>query len=157
MKNIRVRGRYWSIGVVPALVLCLVTSGRAHGQVTATPQKDLAFGMLTPGIPSTVTIDDTIRRAEWVLTGPGTVTISFVLPAGLVGPNLEVLPLSFAAGDAAWQRGGMVQVVDPNTPFSVTVRGGQTIYVLLGGTAQPTTTQGAGTYSATVTMIMAAL
>ena len=158
----RARGRCWKTGVVPALLLLLGTANGASGQVTAVPQKDLAFGVLTPGVPNRVLVSDVARRAEWLLTGRGNTTVSFVLPSSMTGPGGSILPLVFAAGDAAWQRqtgggggGPGPQTQDPNTPFAVNVPNNQTVRLFLGGTAQPATTQAAGTYTATVTVIIA--
>lgn len=129
--------------------------------MTAVPQRDLAFGLLIPGVPTAVTVDDAARRAEWLLTGRGNTTVSFVLPSALQGPGGALLPLTFQAGDAAWQRvsggagGPGMQTEDPNTPFSVNVPNRQTVRLFLGGTAQPATTQPAGNYTATVTVIIA--
>ena len=158
--DVRARGRCWKTGIVPALVLLLGTAGGASGQVTAVPQRDLAFGLLTPGVPNQVLVSDAARRAEWLLTGRGNTTVSFVLPTVMQGPGGALLPLVFAAGDAAWMRqgaggGGGMQTEDPNTPFSVNVPNRQTVRLFLGGTAQPATTQTAGTYTATVTVIIA--
>lgn len=158
MTDVRARGRCWKTGIVPALVLCLVTTGAARAQVTAVPQQDLSFGTVVPGIPAPVFVSDAARRAEWLLTGRGTVTVSFILPAVLLSPSGAVMPLLFMDGDAGWQRtvgGGGMRLEDPNTPFSINVPNRQSIELLLGGTAQPTTTQAAGTYTATVTVIIA--
>ena len=127
-------------------------------QVTAVPQRDLAFGMLMPGVPSSVPVSDVARRAEWLLTGRGNTTVSFVLPTALQGPGGAVLPLVFGTADAAWLRqqgGGGMTTQDPHTPFSVNVPNRQTVRLFLGGTAQPATTQAAGNYTATVTVIIA--
>jgi hypothetical protein len=158
---VRARGRCWKTGIVPALVLLLGTASGSLGQVTAVPQKDLAFGVLTPGVSNQVQVTDAARRAEWLLTGRGNTTVSFVLPSALEGPGGALLPLVFASGDAAWQRqsggggGGGLQPQDPRTPFSVNVPNPATVRLYLGGTAQPATTQPAGTYTATVTVIIA--
>lgn len=159
MTAVRARGCDWRIGFVPALLLFLAVPESASGQVTAIPQQDLSFGILMPGTPTTVFTDDAARRAEWLLTGRGSVTISFVLPSALQGPAGAVLPLVFAAGDAAVARnaaGGGMRLEDPNTPFSVNVPNRQNLLLYLGGTAQPATTQSAGNYSATITVIIAA-
>lgn len=158
MTDVRARGRCWKAGIVPALVLCLVTAGAARAQVTAVPQQDLSFGTVVPGVPAPVFVNDVARRAEWLLTGRGTVTVSFVLPTALQGPSGAMMPLLFADGDAGWQRtvgGGGARLEDPNTPFSINVPNRQTIELLLGGTAQPTATQAAGTYTGTITVIIA--
>ena len=157
----RARGRCWKTGVVPALLLLLGAASGASGQVTAVPQRGLAFGVLTPGVANQVAVTDAARRAEWLLTGRGNTTVSFVLPTSMTGPGGVLLPLVFAAGDAATQRqvggggGGGLQTEDPRTPFSVNVTNNRTVRLYLGGTAQPTTTQAAGTYTATVTVIIA--
>ena len=158
--RVRARGRNLKV-CVPALVLLLGLVDQVGAQVTAVPQRDLAFGLLMPGVPNRVVVTDAARRAEWLLTGRGNTTISFVLPSALQGPGGALLPLVFAAGDAAWQRttpgGGVtgLTTADPNAPFSVNVGIRQTVRLYLGGTAQPATTQGAGTYTATVTLIVA--
>ena len=158
MRDVRARGRCWKVGIVPALVLCLAAAGGASGQVTTVPQQDLTFGMVVPGVPETVFVDDGVRRAEWLLTGRGSVTVSFILPTVLQGPSGAVLPLVFANGDAGWQRttgGGGMRLEDPNTPFSINVPNRQDIALYLGGTAQPAVTQSAGSYTATITVIVA--
>ena len=114
-----------------------------------------------PGVPMQVTVNDAARRAEWLLTGRGNTTVSFVLPSAMQGPGGALLPLTFQAGDAASLRvssgggGPGMQTMDPNTPFSVNVPNRQTVRLFLGGTAQPATTQPAGNYTATVTVIIA--
>lgn len=158
MKEVRARGRYSIAGSVAALVLLLAWGTPADGQVTAAPQQDLSFGMLTPGVAATVLADDVARRAEWLLTGRGNVTMSFVLPTVLQGPAGAVIPLVFAAGDAAWERdrgGGGPRLEDPNAPFTVNVPNRRTVRLYLGGTAQPAPTQAAGLYVATVTVVIA--
>ena len=155
----RARGRWW-VGV-PALVLLLGTVQGGSAQVTAVPQQDLAFGLLIPGMPSRVAPTDVARRAEWLLTGRGNTTLSFVLPTMLQGPSGATVPLVFAAGDAAWVRQGAgggtpgMHAVDPNAPFTVNVPNRQTVRLFLGGTAQPAVTQAAGSYTATITLIVA--
>lgn len=161
MTEVRARGRTWTLGIVPALVLLLAGASGAAGQVTAVGQQDLSFGVLVPGVPGLVTVDDAARRGEWLLTGRGNTTISFVLPSAMQGPGGAVMPLVFATGDAAYQRqvggggGPAPQPVDPTTPFSVNVPNRQTVRIFLGGTAQPATTQPAGNYTATITLIVA--
>ena len=44
---------------------------------------------------------------------------------------------------------------DPTTPFSVNVPNNSAMRLVLGGTAQPAATQAAGSYTATVTLIIA--
>lgn len=160
MTEVRARERCWKVGIVPALVLSLVTAGAADAQVTAVPQQDLSFGMVVPGIATPVPVNDAVRRAAWRLTGRGTATVSFVLPSVLQGPSGAVLPLLFVDGDAAWRvavggGGGGMRLEDPNTPFSINVPIRQAVDLYLGGTAQPTATQAAGSYTATITLIIA--
>ena len=157
----RARGRCWGTGIASALVLLLGLASGAEAQVTAVPQKNLAFGMLVPGVATRVLVSDVARRAEWILTGRGTPTLSFVLPASMLGPGGAQMPMTFVSGDAAWQRsnpgggGGGMTTVDPNTPFSIAVAARQTVRLFLGGTATPAPTQAAGNYTATITLIIA--
>ena len=156
----RARRRYF-ISVVSALALFLVVREPAAGQVTVVGQQDLTFGVVIPGTPTVVAPTDAARRGEWVLTGRGNTTISFVLPTSMQGPSGAPMPLAFDAASAAWQRvnagggGGGPLTEDPRTPFSVNVQNRQTVRLFLGGTAQPTTTQPAGSYTATITVIVA--
>ena len=48
-----------------------------------------------------------------------------------------------------------MRLEDPNTPLSINVPNRQNIELYLGGTAQPTVTQSAGSYTATITVIVA--
>lgn len=128
------------------------------GQVTAVPQQDLTFGVVMPGVQAPVLVSDAARRAEWLLTGRGNVTVRFVLPTVMQGPQGAQLPLLFVSGDAAWERqqgGGGLRTEDPNAVFTVNVPNRQMVRLFLGGTAQPTPTQPAGTYTGTVTVIIA--
>lgn len=153
MNEVRARGRI--AGIVSALLLFWAVP--AGAQVTAAGSQNLAFGVLVPGAPGAVSVTDGVRRGEWVLTGRGNATIALVLPAALVAASGASIPLVFGTADAAWQRstGGLLQTVDPATPFSVNVPNRQAIRIFLGGTAQPSVDQSAGVYSATITLIVA--
>lgn len=130
------------------------------GTVTVTAQQDLGFGMLTAGIANSVYVDEVARRAEWQIQARGQVTVTLVLPAAMTGPSGAQLPLTFRAGDAGFQPGGatQIEVLDPRTPFTVSIPSSTAFGLLfLGGTARPALDQAAGTYTATVTAIVAQL
>ena len=146
-----------------ALLACTAGAGAAQQgppgqQLTVTPQQDLLFGVLTPGVPTAVYVDDAAKRAEWRVEARGRVSVTILLPTALTGPQGEQLPLQFAAGDAGFLPAGtsVIDLYDPHSTFQVSLRGTPGVgLVLLGGTALPAATQSAGSYTADITIIVA--
>ena len=123
-----------------------------------TAQPDLSFGVLDPGAATTVYVDDVLRRAEWLIRTPGAATVSMVLPRFLQSGNGERIPVEFAYGDAGFVPGGTLSVTlyDPGSRFDVFVPADPGFGQLyLGGTALPSLDVAPGTYTATITIIVA--
>ena len=128
------------------------------GAITVTPQQDLSFGDLVPGAPATVYVDEVAARAEWLIQSQGPVSVSLILPGELTGPSGLQIPLSFAYGDAGYMEGGSVEMTlhDPTAGFQVMVPANPGFgRVFLGGRALPTADLPPGTYTATITIIVA--
>lgn len=150
-------------GAILALALFLAGAGHLRAQVlVATGVRSLGFGNVLPGVATTVQPTDAVRSGQFNITGPvlGRVEITFALPTVLsagVGPTV---PISFGATSAGYSASGSIAgqtAFDPRTPFRVTLsllgRGS----VFLGGVLTPPSSQAAGSYTATVTITVAAV
>lgn len=150
---------------VAAVLLALAGGaggGGAHAQasaqaVEAVPVQGLSFGPLLPGVAETVRTSDAARRAEIILDGTGTFDVLMVLPDALVSAGGARIPLRFGARDGALMRNPSA----PLLPFNPLEMGRVGIdgasgpaRLLLGGTALPAPDQAAGTYQATVVVIV---
>lgn len=127
------------------------------GGISVTPQQDLSFGVLAPGVARTVYVDEVASRAEWLIRTAGTASILLILPRSLQGATGQSIPLSFDVGDAAFMEGGTVAMTlhDPNSRFQVFVPADPGFgRLFLGGTALPPVDQAPGTYTATITIIV---
>jgi len=123
-------------------------------------QQSLAFNTLIPGVPEPVARTDPARSGQLELRGrKGTpLVLQFILPAEMAGPGGATLPLKFGPDDAGFatsQRRGSQQGFDPSAPYTAFLPTNGHGFVFIGGTAQPRVSQPAGSYSATVTLIVA--
>jgi hypothetical protein len=136
--------------------------GRAHAQapassIEAVPLQGLSFGELLPGVPETVRVSDAARRAEILLTGQGTFDVLMVLPDALVSAGGARIPLRFSGRDGAVMPSPSAALLpfDPLQLGRVRVSGGASpTRLLLGGSAYPAGDQAAGSYQATVVVII---
>src|SRR5690242_8311484 len=88
----------WQRGVLAALLFVWSPMVAAvHAQAaTVNPVQGLSFGLLLPGAPETVSLDDVARRGVVALAGTGSLDVTLVLPTALVSPEGGSLPLSFS-------------------------------------------------------------
>jgi len=126
---------------------------------TVTSVRGLAFGTLLPGVPVVVPPSDAARGAQFDIraNNRGVVLIAFALPVAMTGPGAP-LPLSFGATSAGFSASGSttgMTLFDPRVPFTGTVSNNGRATIFLGGTALPAGTQGAGSYTGTVTLTVA--
>jgi len=148
----------WQRGVLAALLL--VWSGTlavAHAQAASvSPVQGLSFGLLLPGTPETVTVDDAMRRGVVALSGTGQLDVTYVLPASLLSPEGGTLPISFSAESAGLlaSAGGAAAPINPQQLLRVQLMSDRVLHLVLGGTARPATTQRAGHYSARIVIIV---
>jgi hypothetical protein len=145
------------------LVLALSLAGGRELRaqlLVATGIRDLAFGTVLPGVPSTVPPSDAVRSGQFDIAGPilGRVEITFTLPATLSRTGGATMPISFGPISAGYSAGGSIAgqtAFDPRTPFRANLSAIGRGSVFLGGTLSPPGSQGAGSYTASVTVTVA--
>lgn len=121
--------------------------------------RNLTFGSLLPGVPEPVSPADS-RSGLFLIFGlpRAEVRINFSLPAALIGAGGQNLPLQFGPTDGGFaptSSGASIVVFDPRVPLVTRLSNIGRLYVRLGGTALPSGQQGAGNYSATITITVA--
>jgi hypothetical protein len=125
------------------------------GQATMTTQQNLSFGMLTPGVPMVVAPTDVLKRAEVAIVGSGKFSLQFILPSAMVDAAGRQIPLTFRNTDGRVQIKNNTTVVDPRSAFNINIPKGQgAADIYLGGTATPAPGQVAGTYQATIVLMI---
>ena len=137
-----------------AVALLLVSVRDARAQFAVTEVQPLAFGYLTQGVTEVVPYTDTFRRGVVSIDGLGNAYVRVVMPTMLTSATGATIPLQFLLGDVAEQDAGHAPApFDPATSTRVNLNMG-TGYLLLGGRALPAATQRAGTYSATMVVMV---
>ena len=144
-----------SVALIGALLLAVPL--HAQRPLTVTGVRGLTFGAVLPGVPRIILRTDPANSGEFDIRGPNNsqMLLSFVLPVAMTGPSGALMPLSFGAGDAGYSRSQSIgsQVgFDPKQPFTATLSNNGRGAVFVGGTANPTTKQRAGAYTATLTL-----
>lgn len=138
-----------------ALVVLCAGSGTAHAQVLVVAERDLDFGVLTPGAATVVAPTDVVRSAQLRLEGRGTFQVSFQLPASLTTASGQTIPLLFGPTDGRLAIRNRVTVFDPNAVTSVRVNPADVeAQINLGARAEPAPGQPAGHYSATIVIMV---
>ncbi len=142
-----------SVALIGALLLAVPL--HAQRPLTVTGVRGLTFGAVLPGVPRIILRTDPANSGEFDIRGPNNsqMLLSFVLPVAMTGPSGALMPLSFGAGDAGYSQSQSIgsQVgFDPKQPFTATLSNNGRGAVFVGGTANPTTNQRAGAYTATL-------
>jgi hypothetical protein len=143
--------------VVVLLTLMVASAGTRPlaAQTVLSAQQGLDFGQLVPGTPTYVAPTDVVRRGEFLVQGTTTVTLQFVLPTFMVSAGGSKIPLIFGAADAILREKNKETRVDPAATIQVKLNNGvQEASVYLGGTVRPTAGQLAGSYQATVILMV---
>jgi hypothetical protein len=134
----------------------------ATGPIQVTPLRDLQFGQVLPGTPSTV-VPTAPAAGQYVALGNALsqASVTFTLPANLSAGPLS-MPISFGSTSArvGWFNNPnfFVQTFDPNlgTAFRFSPAAfGSSMYVWIGGQVSPAVNQVAGFYSGTVVLTLA--
>lgn len=134
-------------------LLCLATAGAA--QVLVTADRPLEFGLLTPGVPMVVSPTDVPRRAAYTIATRGRYTLTFQLPTHLTEPGGGVIPVEFGAGDGRVEIRNRTITFDPDAGVNIHINPADTdARIYLGGTARPAPGTPAGSYSATIVMMV---
>ena len=138
-----------------ALVVSFASPGAAWAQVLVVAERDLEFGMLTPGTPTIVAPTDVIRSAQLRVEGSGRYQVSFQLPANLATGMGPTIPLVFSPTDGLLTIRHRITVFDPaaTTTFRITPAD-QDAQINIGARAQPAAGQVAGLYSAVIVVMI---
>ena len=117
--------------------------------------RDLTFGTVIPGVPTTVLQNDAVRAGQFRISGVlvRNVTITFTLPTVMtrIGAPAATMPLTFLNNSA-----GFTTVFQGNTPFNPNTPYNETVVlnatITLGGRVTPSPTQLGGNYTANIVM-----
>jgi hypothetical protein len=142
--------------VVGAVMFAMPLQGQGR-PLTVTGVRGVTFGAVLPGVPRVILRTDPANSGQIDIRGPnrGTVLLTFVLPVAMNGPAGALMPITFGAGDAGFsitQTIGSQVGFDPKQPFTGTLPPNGRASVFLGATANPATSQRAGSYTGTITL-----
>jgi hypothetical protein len=140
-----------------ALLAALVLVRPAAAQITVTPIRDLAFGAVIVGVPSTVGPSHPTRSGQFRITAAVNtkVQVRLTLPAQLAGPAGAQLPIGFSNSDAlavSSAPGSTPETFNPKATRNLQFAGTTTYNVFVGGTVTPAANQRPGNYAATLTL-----
>jgi hypothetical protein len=138
-----------------ALVVSFASPGAARGQVLVVAERDLDFGLLTPGAATIVAPTDLIRSAQLRVEGRGSYQVSFQLPVSLATAMGDEIPLVFGPADGQLTIRHKVTPFDPGTTVTFRINpADQDAQINLGARAQPALGQVAGLYSAVIVVMV---
>jgi hypothetical protein len=138
-----------------------VHEGQAQGRpLSAAGGRNLNFGAVFPGVPEIVRRTETARAGRFNLRGTNRaeVQITFSLPVALTASGGRTMPLAWGPNDGGWNTANNINTArafDPRVPLVTRLSNGGRLFLFLGGTALPASTQRSGTYTATVTLTAA--
>ncbi len=140
-----------------AAIVTLVSQVHAQQPVVATGRQDLTFGIVLPGLPATVSRLDAANSGQYGIRGASRteVRVELTLPATLDSPGGASMPLQFGAGDGGFSVRpaiGSSQAFDPRVPLVTDLSSSGRLFIWLGGTVLPASSQAQGNYSATIVM-----
>ena len=147
-----------NVAVVGLLLgVCVPGLASAQKPLGVTGTNSLIFGVVFPGVPKSISRTDAVNSGQFDISGAKNagIQIVFTLPATMLGPAGATMPVSFGANDGGYsppQQIGLQQAFDPRVPYNTTLDKNGRVAVYLGGTANPLTSQRAGTYTGTVTL-----
>ena len=139
------------------LLAVLAAAPSAAAQVSITGIRDLTFGPVIVGIPSSVGPSHPTKSGQFRITAPlsSRVQIRFTLPDALVGPGGAQLPIDFASNDAmavGTSPGSTPITFNPKSTRNPQFQPSTAYDVVLGGTVTPAGNQQPGSYAATITL-----
>jgi len=147
-----------------ALVLFLASASELGAQSvrSATGIRDLSFGSVLPGVPTTVPPTDLARSGQFEITGQvnDPVEITFFLPSVLSSSTGATMPVSFPDRFAGFSASGSVTTQDffnPMARFQVNLSSTGRGTGFLGGVLTPSGTQAPGSYSGSVSITVSFL
>ncbi|HXV86947.1 MAG TPA: hypothetical protein VD793_09620, partial [Gemmatimonadales bacterium] len=118
-------------------------------------RRDLRFGTVLPGIPTSIPHNHPRFSGEFEVQGTAgaSVRVELLLPANLAASGGALLPISFAGGDGSHDfPHGLPHRTefDPHLPVVAGLGPNGKLHVWLGGTVFPAAAQTSGTYVATI-------
>jgi len=148
-----------------AAVLIAVAAGAGKAEAQGRPLNvsggtQLTFASVFPGVPEIVSFRDQVNAGAFQVTGRNRseIALTFTLPTVLNAAGGRTLRLQFGPGDGGWNTQNSVstaQAFDPRVVLTVRLSQQGRLFLWLGGTALPTATQAAGSYTGTVTLTAA--
>jgi hypothetical protein len=140
-----------------ALLGSFIAVTPAAAQVSIMPIRDLTFGPVIVGIPSSVGPSHPTRSGQFFLTAPlnSKVQVRFTLPDQLTGPGGAQLPINFGSGDAmavGTAPGSTPTVFNPKATRNPQFQPSTGYNIFIGGTVTPAGNQQPGNYAATITL-----
>ena len=143
-----------------ALALCAMVPLVLSGQVVVSAERDLDFGVVFRGVPSTVDPTDAVKAGRIVVTSPRNVQfrVSFSVPTLLQGSGSATMPISIGNGDIAarFNTSSFRYSLNPSSMYLVTMGRGYITFEY-GGTVSPRTTQAPGAYAGPIIMTVSVL
>lgn len=122
--------------------------------ITVTKNRDLSFGNVFPGVDRRVPVT-AIGAGKFSVAGQGStpVNLTFSLPATIAsgGDNLALGDWT-GRHNSLDQPSGGTNFIPSASATAATLNASGALYIFIGATAQPTTTQAAGNYSGTMSM-----
>ncbi|MFH0991047.1 MAG: DUF4402 domain-containing protein [bacterium] len=145
------------------IVICTICNVQHSVAQPITLQKllDLNFGTIIAGTNALVNhTDPTAAKFRVRYSKNAALQVTFSLPTNLSTASSNLMPVAFPAGAAAWADKDQLTgrtTFNPQTGTSFTMPKDKDIYLWLGGSLSPPSSQQAGTYSAVVTIIVTVL
>jgi hypothetical protein len=139
------------------LALLLGAAPPLSAQLTVQGDRNLNFGVVIQGVPTSVSPNDPVRSGELEFTAAigKTIQIAFTLPNRLNGPAGATMPITFGATDGVAVGTAPTSVpvtFDPRTAHNFNLVTSARVLVFLGGRVSPAVGQRTGSYSNTITM-----
>ena len=139
------------------LLPALAAAPSAAAQVSITGIRDLTFGPVIVGIPSSVGPSHPTKSGQFRITAPlsSKVQVRFTLPDALAGPGGAQLPISFGSNDAmaiGSAPGSTPITFNPKATRNPQFQPSTAYDVFIGGTVTPAGNQQPGSYAATITL-----
>ena len=139
------------------LVVTLCAAPSAAAQVSITGIRNLTFGPVIVGIPSSIGPSHPTKSGQFRLTAPlnSKVQIRFTLPDALAGPGGAQLPITFGSSDAmavGTSPGSTPTTFNPKATRNPQFQPSTAYDVFIGGTVTPAGNQQPGSYAATITL-----
>ena len=139
------------------LLVTWVAAPSVGAQVSITGIRDLTFGPVIVGIPSSVAPSHPTRSGQFRIAAPlgSKLQIRFTLPDELAGPAGAQLPISFGSNDAmavGTAPGSTPMTYNPKATRNPQFQPSTGYDVFIGGTVTPAGNQRPGSYAATITL-----